>query len=254
MRNETIEFFQVLVWKQKRPLTDLLNAQFTYMTPRLAKHYGVKPNPKGSRYDLNSIKSRGGLLTHGSVLTIGGDNASMVTRGLFVLNDLLFSEVGDPPPGLDITPVPTSPGRTHRAIATERIESESCGGCHRRFEPLAFGLEKFDGLGSFHDKDEHGNQLREDGSILFPGDAKPVRYETSGELMDLLAKNDRVGQCLTRKVTQFALGRPLIAADARTVNEIHESARKNRGTYQDILSALVTSELVQTTRTEAPVE
>ncbi len=102
----------------------------------------------------------------------------MVTRGLFVLNDLLFSEVGDPPPGLDTTPVPTSPGRTHRAIATERIESTSCGGCHSRFEPLAFGLEKFDGLGTFHEVDEHGNTLREDGEILFPGDAKPVGYRT----------------------------------------------------------------------------
>ena len=144
MRAETIEFFVDVVWKQKRPLADLLNAQFTYSTPRLARHYGMEPQGKQlTRYDLSEIPSRGGLLTQGSVLTIGGDDASMVTRGLFVLNDLLFSEVGDPPPGLDTTPVPTSPGRTHRAIATERVESASCGGCHSRFEPLAFGLEKF---------------------------------------------------------------------------------------------------------------
>lgn len=251
MRQETIDYFMDIVWEQKRPLSDLLNAQFTYLTPRLAKHYGMQPQgTERSLHDLTQVSSRGGILTHGSVLTIGGDDASMVTRGLFVLNDLLFSEVGDPPPGLDTTPVPTSPGRTHRAIATERIESTSCGGCHSRFEPLAFGLEKFDGLGTFHEQDEHGNRLREDGEILFPGDAEPVGYETSAELMDLLAGSDRVKECLTRKVTQFSLGRPLFASDAAIVRRIHEASQQAGGTYQSLLREIVLSDLVQRTRTE----
>jgi hypothetical protein len=252
MRRETIDYFLDLVWKQKRPLADLLNAQFTYATPRLAKHYGFKPQGTGwQRYDLTDVPERGGLLTHGSVLTIGGDDASMVTRGLFVLNDLLFSEVGDPPPGLDTTPVPTSPGRSHRAIATERITSKSCGGCHSRFEPLAFGLEMFDGLGTFHETDMHGNQLRQDGEILLPGEAKPVSYDTSAEMMDLLADSDRVSQSLTRKVIQFSLGRPLFAADAKAVREIHAAARRDGGTYSDLMTAIVLSDLVQKIRTEA---
>ncbi len=252
MREETIEFFLDVVWKQNRPLSDLLNAQFTYSTPRLAKHYGIKAQgEKFVRYDLAEIPSRGGLLTHGSVLTIGGDDASMVTRGLFVLNDLLFSEVGDPPPGLDTTPVPTSPGRTHRAIATERVESTACGGCHSRFEPLAFGLEKFDGLGTFHEVDEHGNQLREDGEILFPGEAKPVEYKSTAQLMDLLAGSDRVSQCLTRKVTQFALGRPLFASDAPSLRAIHEASQKAGGTYRSLITEIIMSDLVQRTHTEA---
>ncbi|MGI9472825.1 MAG: LamG-like jellyroll fold domain-containing protein [Rubripirellula sp.] len=251
MRQETIEYFMDVVWKQNRPLADLLNAQFTYLTPKLANHYGLKPQEEQrTRYDLTEVGSRGGILTHGSVLTIGGDDASMVTRGLFVLNDLLFSEVGDPPPGLDTTPVPTSPGRTHRAIATERVESTSCGGCHSRFEPLAYGLEKFDGLGAFHDLDEHGNRLREDGQILFPGEAESVGYESSAEMMDLLANSDRVKECLTRKVTQFSLGRPLYASDASTVRAIHEASQRGGGTYQSLLREIILSELVQVTRTE----
>ncbi|MEM1069206.1 MAG: DUF1592 domain-containing protein [Planctomycetota bacterium] len=251
MRTETIEFFREIVWKSERPLSDLLSAQFSYMTPALAKHYGIDAQGETfGRYDLANIPSRGGLLTQGSVLTIGGDDASMVTRGLFVLNDLLFSEVGDPPPGLDTTPVPTSPGNTHRAIAMERIKSESCGGCHSRFEPLAFGLEKYDGLGSFHEQDEHGNSLREDGEILFPGEATSTRYSNSAEMMTLLAKSERVGECLTRKVTQFAIGRPLFAADARIVREIHRVSKEKGGTYRSVVTAIVMSDLVQKTRTE----
>ena len=116
---------------------------------------------------------------------------------------------------------------------------------------MAFGLEKFDGLGAFHNKDEHGNELRDDGEILFPGAAKAIPYKTSSELMDLLAGSARVQKSITWKVTQFALGRPLVAADARVIDQIHEAARKNGGTYSDLVIAIVKSDLVQQTRTEA---
>ena len=251
MRQETVEFFKDVAWKNERPLADLLNAKFTYATPRLAKYYGLTPKGKGvSRYDLSGVPARGGLLTQGSVLTVGGDDASMVTRGLFVLHDILRGTVKDPPPGLDITPVPSKPGLSQRVIAEQRIANVSCGGCHTKFEPLAFGLEKYDGLGAYHDKDEHGNKLPEDGEILFPGTPKPVKYQTSAELMDLLAGNQRVRETITWKLTQFALGRPVVAADAPIVAKIHEVAQADGGTYPSLLTAIVTSDLVRMTRTE----
>ena len=249
MRQETLAFFEEIVWNQNRPLADLLNAQLTFATPRLARHYGLEPQgTELARYDVSNVPARGGLLTQGSVLTIGGDDASMVTRGLFVLKDVLRGTVGDPPPGLDTTPVPSKPGLSQRRIAEKRIGNVSCGGCHSKFEPLAFGLEKFDGIGAFHDKDEHGNQLRDDGEILFPGAAKPVEFSSSAELMDLLAGHDRVRESITWKVTQFALGRPLGAADARILREIHKAAQKNGGTYQSLITAIVTSDLVMMSR------
>jgi hypothetical protein len=251
MRDETLAYFEEVVWKEDRPLSDLFNAQFTYATPRLARHYGLKPKGDGlQRYDLSKVSSRGGLLTHGSVLTIGGDDASMVTRGLFVLRDVLRGVIGAPPPGVDTTPVPAKPGTTLRDIAEQRIANESCGGCHKKFEPLAFGLEQFDGLGGFHLRDEFGNKLRSDGEILFPGTAKPVKYKTSAELMNLLSGSGRVKETLTWKVTQFALGRPLGPADAREVQQIHETTIENGGTYSALITAIMMSDLVQKTRTQ----
>jgi hypothetical protein len=253
MRAETVAFFKEIVWKQNRPLSDLLNAQVTFLTPRLAKHYrlpAVQPGQGLARYDLAQVPERGGLLTHGSLLTIGGDGASMVTRGLFVMHDLLRGVVKDPPPCVDTTPVPTKPGLTQRAIAEQRIASNKCGGCHGKFEPLAFGLEKFDGLGSFFDKDRHGNVLRDDGQILIPGTAKPVAYKTSGELMNLLAGSDRVRISITWKLSQFAAGRPLGARDARIVDKIHRATQKQGGTYPALITAIVLSDLVRTTPTE----
>jgi len=252
MRAETIAFFDDVVWKQNRPLADLLNAKLTYATPRLARHYGLPVQRGGlARYDLKSVPERGGLLTQGSVLTIGGDEASMVTRGLFVLRDLLRSGVKDPPPSVNTEPVPSKAGLTQRNIARKRIADKTCGGCHIKFEPLAFGLEKFDGIGAFHEKDEHGNTLRDDGEILFPGTAKTVPYDSSTELMNLLAGSDRVQQCLTWKVAQFALGRPLGPADSRTLDKVHQAAQKGGGTYASLIRAIIKSDLVQKTQTEA---
>jgi hypothetical protein len=257
MRTETLDYFRHVVWEKNRPLSALLNGQATFATPRLARHYGLPANgndPKGdasnaSFYDLSKVKGRGGLLTQASVLTVGGDEASMVSRGLFVLHDLMRGVVRDPPPCVDTTPIPTKPGLTQRAIAEARLANESCRGCHLRFEPLAYGLEKFDGIGAFHEKDEHGNELREDGQILIPGTSESVPYQTSEELMNLLAGSERIRETITWKMTQFALGRPLGAADAATVADIHQAGQQSGGTYKDVITAIILSDLVQNGRT-----
>ena len=256
MRRESLAYFEEVVWNQKRPLSDLLNAKVTFATRRLAEHYGFEVKGANEsaddalvRYDLTN-SNRYGMLTHGSVLTVGGDEASMVTRGLLVMDELLRGVVKDPPACVDTTPVPTKAGLSQRAIAESRIANESCGGCHARFEPLAFGLEKYDGLGGYHEKDEHGNKLRDDGQIMIPGASKPVAYRNSGQLMDLLAGSDRVKESITWKLTQFALGRPLTAIDARAVQKIHKVAQTNGGTYTATMQAIATSDLVTMIRTE----
>ena len=246
MRAETLAFFKEVVWTRKRPLSELLNAQVTFLTPRLARHYGMFPKGRNfARYDLTNVPGRGGLLTQGSVLTVGGDQASMVTRGLFVLHELLRGVVRDPPPGVDTNPVPTKPGLTQRGISTSRLAKASCSGCHAKFEPLAFGLEKFDGLGAYSQADKHGNRLREDGKVLIPGHSSPVAYKTSAELMNLLASSPRVHETFTWKVVQFAMGRPLGANDARSVAEIHLASQKAGGTYQSLVTAIILSDLVR---------
>jgi hypothetical protein len=231
MREETLAFFEDVVWKQQRPLADLLRAPMTQVSPRLATHYGPKP--------------RLGLLMQGSLLTVGGDEASMVTRGLFVMHELLRGVVKAPPPCVDTTPVPSKPGRTQRAVALERINDRSCGGCHAKFEPLAFGLEHFNGIGAYHERDEHGNALRDDGEILVPGAAKAVVYTNATELMETLAESPRVQESLTWKVAQFALGRPLGGTDVLAIHDIHERAQKAGGTYPALILAIVTSDLVR---------
>lgn len=258
MRQESLAVFREVVWEKQWPLARLLDAPFTHVTPRLADHYrlALPPDRKAGasdelvRVDLSEEPSRGGLLTQGSVLTIGGDDASMVTRGLFVFHDLLRGTVNNPPPGLDVSPVPTKAGLTHRGVAVDRIKNGNCGSCHGKFEPLAFGLEKYDGLGSWSEQDRHGNALREDGEVSVPGEEEPVSYDTVSELMTFLAGNDRVVESLTWKLAQFVVGRPLGASDAPILAEIQDRAAEKGGTYQALLTAIVSSDLVRMAQTE----
>lgn len=258
MQAETLAYFEEIVWKQNRPVADLLNAQLTFVTSRLAEHYKLPAKILGElkseagqliKIDLSSVPERGGLLTQGSTLTIGGDDASTVTRGLFVMHELLRGVVKDPPPCVDATPVPSKPGLTQRTVAEQRMANQSCVGCHAKFEPLSFGLEKFNGVGAYNERDEFGNELREDGAILFPGEAQNVEYKKSADLLKLLSESDRVKETITWKMTQFALGRPLGAEDAGMMAEIHKASQSAGGRWTDIMKAIVLSDLVQLNRT-----
>ncbi|MGJ8695777.1 MAG: DUF1592 domain-containing protein [Verrucomicrobiaceae bacterium] len=245
MRHETLAFAQHILWEKKRPLADLLDAQVTFLTPRLAKHYGLTPNPVGkqsefTQYDLSKNPERGGLLTQGSLLTIGGDEASMVTRGLFVLHSILRGTVNDPPPTVDTTPVPSKPGLSQRSIALERLADNSCAGCHSKFEPLSFALERYDGIARYSLKDHHKNDLRQDGEILIPGAPTLVKYQTAPELMTLLANSSRVSENIAWKLAQFALGRPLATTDRPHL----QSLTKPNLTYQDLIISLASSPLI----------
>ena len=167
------------------------------------------------------------------------------------MQDLMRGVVQDPPPCVDTTPVPTKAGLTQRGIADGRLKNNACNGCHAKFEPLAFGLERFNGIGAWSKEDSFGNALREDGNVLIPGDGESQSYKTAGELMDILAGSERVKQTIAWKLTQYALGRPLSQRDAPTVESICNQSEENGGTYRSLITAIVTSDLVQLIRTES---
>ncbi|MDP1562983.1 MAG: DUF1592 domain-containing protein [Pirellulaceae bacterium] len=196
------------------------------------------------RHDVSGRSERGGLLTQGSLLSVGGDQASMVARGLFIMEDLLFGKIGNPPPCVDSTPKPSQPGQTQRDLAMTRINNDACRSCHAKFEPFAFALEKFDGLGTYHELDRFGNQLRDDGEVQLPGSDEVISFTSTAQLLEFLSESERLKRGITRKLTQFAIGRPLVPADWQAVEEIHQQGWKNGGTYTSLMSEIMSSDLV----------
>ncbi len=218
MREETERFFERIV-REDRSILEFLDAKYTFLNERLARHYGV-PGVTGPSFRLVQLTdpNRGGVITHGSVLTVSSysTRTSPVLRGKWVLDNLLNAPPPDPPPN-----VPIIDEAAIGASATQREQLEAhrtnptCAACHRRMDPLGFGLENFDAVGKWRTRD---------GS--FPVDASgalPDGRSFSGpaELTQILAsEREAFAKALTSKMLTYALGRGLEPYDRRTVRMI----------------------------------
>ena len=238
MVKETLDVYERIVWDDDAPLIDLLTTEHTIASPEIAELYGLEVSSTGEEYDLSSLGNRQGILTHPSMLTLTahGDTPSVVGRGLFIFENVLCKTVAQPPVDVDDTPPASEPGRTQRSYSEERRAEPACS-CHSVFDPFAYALEVFDGVGAFSPVDHLGNELRSDGS--YPG-ADGLEFENARELMDLLADDPAVETCFAKKHLQFAIGRPLSDADECVVEEIADAFEDGGGTYRAMILAIAT--------------
>ncbi len=253
MEQETQRFFEQIAFEDKSPLSGMFDADFTFVSPELADHYGLTADSSG-RVDLSSDPARGGLLTQGSISTIGGNSESTVGRGLFILENILCGHIDSPPPGVDATPPEVSATASQRMHSEERVDNPSCGGCHGQMEPVAWGIERFDATGRYRLEDNFGNKLAQDGYLLFPGSEDPTPFSTTRELSTQLANSAAVRACMAAKVSQFAFGRPLARSDepldACALEDVQTRFEKSQGTFEDLVIAIVQSNAFRKIQTE----
>src|SRR5439155_4893442 len=160
--------------REDRSVADLLNADYTFVNERLARHYGI-PGVYGSRFrrvTLPNHDQRGGLLAQGALLatTSYPDRTSPVLRGKFLLNNIFGLPVPPPPPGVD-TNLENKPGapQTMRERLAAHRQNPTCSSCHSVMDPLGFALENFDVIGGWRTIDEAGKAVDVSGST-FGGD------------------------------------------------------------------------------------
>lgn len=219
MRIETEMFFEAIL-RENRSILDFLDANFTFVNGRLAKHYGLN-TVKGPRWRrVRVAKGRGGLLGHASILTISSNptRSSPVKRGKWILEALLDDPPPPPAPGTDsLAPIAKSAKKI--MSMRERFElhrsKKECAVCHDRLDPLGFALENFDGIGAFR---ERMNGKLIDVSAQLPGGKK--FQGLTGLRNNLRAKKLRIVRGLARNLMVFALGRGNIPSDAAVLDSI----------------------------------
>lgn len=240
MRAETRAAF-AHIFDNRLPIQALHNLQTTVLTDRLAKHYGVPVKTDG-KYDLSAVPERGGLLTQGAMASLGGVESSTVRRGLHVLGEVLCGTIPDPPAGVDTTPTPATPSMSIRQSSETRVNGEVCGFCHRQFEPLIWGLVRFDVAGNYKTSDHYSNPLPEDGWVIFPDDpGKTHPYKTVKELTDILASSSRVRDCAALKFQKYVTRRDAVVGDGCSLKTVRDRLEQGTGSYQEIVTALALS-------------
>lgn len=239
LTKETEMFFGSIV-REDRSILELLDADYTYLNERLARHYQIS-NVKGNYFRRVALSSpeRGGILTHGSVLTVTSypTRTSPVLRGKWILENVLGSPPPPPPPD-----VPNLADGANKSAKNLREELEkhranvACASCHSRLDPLGFALENYDAIGRFR-KADGGMEIDASGSmpngttVRGPADLKKVMFERKDEFVE----------CLSEKLLTYALGRGVEYYDIPAVRKIRRDSAGKDYKFSSVVLAIANS-------------
>jgi hypothetical protein len=221
------ELFFANVLNKDRPVTDLLKADYTFLNERLARHYGI-PRIHGSRFRkvaLNADDHRGGLLRHGSILTVTSyaTRTSPVIRGDWVMKNILGIHLPPPPPNVpELEENSVDANLPFRERFKEHRANKSCAVCHDMIDPIGFALENYDAIGRW--------RAQESGRPIDAAGALPdgSRFDgVAGLERRLLERPEIFAAAFTEKLLTFALGRGLEGFDGPAVRTILTDAARD---------------------------
>jgi mono/diheme cytochrome c family protein len=252
MRTETQMFFGS-VMREDRSVIDFLTGDYTFVNQRLAEFYGIK-GITGDQFHRVSLEGthRRGILTQASVLTITSNptRTSPVKRGKWVLENLLNTPPPPPPPDV---PLLANDGHPDSGTLRQQMEQHranpACASCHAQMDPLGFGLENFDGIGKWRDKD--GDDAVDPSGQLATGE----KFAGAVELEDILAssRRDQFLDCITEKMLTYALGRGVEPYDRPAVQKIIAGMENNDLKFSSLINGVVNSVPFQMERGESAV-
>lgn len=246
MRLETEKTFEH-VFRQDRPLVELLDADYAFLNENLARHYGLTNlNIRGEelrQVGLPPDSPRGGLLTQGTVLVVTSNptRTSPVKRGLFILENILGTPPPPAPPNVPALEEAARAAKGRELSLRETLalhrEKPLCSSCHTRMDPPGLALENFNAMGMWRDQ-ERAVPIDPAGTLLSGESFSGVR-----ELKRILVRNHRTDfhHTLSEKLLTYALGRGLEFYDVETVDRIVARLDAGDGRASTLLTGIVES-------------
>jgi hypothetical protein len=242
LQRETEMLFQAVI-REDRSVIDLLDADFTFVDERLARHYGI-PNVHDSRMrrvQLGADDPRRGLLGHGSILTVtsAANRTSPVTRGKWVLENVLGVPPPAPPPGVE-TNLEKDAEQVKVTSLRQRMElhrnNPACASCHRLMDPIGFSLENFDNTGKWRTLD--GKTPIDASGVMVDGS----RLNGPATLRQaLVGHSDVFAGVFAERLLTYAAGRGLRPEDMPTVRAITRAAAQNTYRFSSFVLEVVRS-------------
>ena len=253
MQRETQLFLDTQL-REDRPLAELVTADYTFVNERLAQHYGI-PDIYGNHFRRVSWPDdrRAGILGQAGILTLTSyaNRTSPVTRGKWVLENLLGAPPPPPPP--DVPDLQTredgEPPTSLRALMEVHRQNPACATCHRNMDPLGFALENFDGIGRWRTTEDTGVP-GEVGPAIDPSGVAPdgSAFEGASGFRHILASQGEFIGTVTERLLTYAIGRRIEAADMPAVRRILREAEADESRWSAVILAIVKSAPFQTRR------
>src|ERR1039457_1353678 len=250
MRTETRMFFDYIL-RENRPMTDFLDAKYTFLNERMAKHYGIEgvKGPEFRKVELTTDQ-RGGILSQASVLTVSSypTRTTVVIRGKYIFQEILGIA---PPPPPDVPPPPLDEAAVGTAQSLrQQMEKHRadpvCASCHSKMDPLGFGLENYDGIGKWRTMD---GKFPVDSSGSLPNGQT---FATPAEMRAVLTSQlPQFAHCVIEKLMIYALGRGIASYDRRSIDEIGKKLAADGYPFQTAIYEIVKSTPFQQRRGES---
>jgi hypothetical protein len=232
------------VLRENRSLTTFIDSDYTFLNGTLAPIYGMEgtvTGPKMRKVELSDA-NRGGILTMPGILAMSSfpNRTSAVNRGVWVLEQVLGEHVPPPPAN-----VPSLEKQDKHKVATLTLRQRTelhrsnpvCANCHKVLDPIGFGLENFDAIGRWRDRDDSGGAIDATGEL--PGGH---RFGTPWELKRIIAaRTDDFSRNLTSKLLAYALCRQLEGYDEVVVDRLSSRIAKDGYRMQTLVVGVVTS-------------
>ncbi len=257
MLEETERLFEHIV-REDRPLTELIDANYTFLNEELAKHYDV-PGVKGRamrKVLLPPESPRGGVLTQGSVLAVTSNptRTSPVKRGVFVLEAILGTPPAPPPPNIPPLEAAVTPEQLRQMTLRENLAAHAsnpiCASCHSRMDPLGLALENFNAIGQWRTSDM-GHAIDPAGTLVTGESFADIR-----ELKRILATQHQHDfyHNVSEKLLTYALGRGMDHRDTDTLDALTARLVSSGGRPSELIRGIIESApFQQRRRSEAPV-
>jgi len=242
MGQETEMFFRAIV-NEDRSIDEFLNADFTFLNERLAKHYGIE-GVSGNEFVRVSLEGskRLGVLTHASILTLTSNpgRTSPVKRGKWIMENILGEAPPPPPP--NVPPLEEGKKEAAKLSLRERMEihrkDPGCASCHTTMDPLGMGFENFDAIGRWRDKDEGERDVDSTGEL--------PSGETFSGALELIAviqkRQEKFHRAFTERLLTYALGRGLEYYDKCAVDQILVLMNQRENRFSAVVEGIVTSD------------
>ncbi len=244
-RQEVYQSFAYLLRSDEGNLGQLLKSDHVFVNGLLATYYGLE-GVTGDQFQKVSLPAgspRGGLLGMAATLAMGSDGieSSPVERGAWVLRHLLNDPPPPAPPNVpQLSRLNDEPLTTRQKLAAH-MEEAQCASCHRKIDPIGFGLENFNAAGKWRTEEGHGKNVHP----IDPADQfhNGPKFKDYFELRDIIADREPdFARGFTEHLIGYGLGRPFGFTDEDLANEIVGAAKEESYTVSSFVQALVASE------------
>ena len=249
MMMEPLLLFETIL-VEDRPITDLIDSDYSYRSKRLSKWYDSKVEgrlggPVTMAFERVSINDRkeGGVITSAAVMTMtsGPEETKPITRGAWI-SGVIFNDPPEPPPAdvptLENDDSELAKQMTLRERFASHRENPDCAGCHKKLDPLGFALENFDAVGRWRDQYHNGREVDSSG-ILF----RKHKFNNVVEFKDaIMSEKDRFTKALVSHLLSFSLGRKLSAFDSPTVDLVAKKVKESDYSLRVMIHEIVQSD------------